>query len=61
MSYKCSVCGKTVSADLSKFVQHTERHIVDLIKKQHPDWVEDNGVCRKCMDYYRKQMKGNEV
>lgn len=60
MSYKCAVCGTEVD-DLTKFTQHTETHIVDVIKKKHPDWVEKNGLCRKCLDYYRKQIKGNDV
>ncbi len=56
--YQCSVCGKSVSNDLKILIQHTEEHIVDIIKKKHPEWIEKDGVCQKCVEYYRKQLKG---
>jgi len=56
--YHCSVCGKAVSNDLKILIQHTEEHIVDIIKKKHPEWIEKDGVCQKCVEYYRKQLKG---
>ncbi len=60
MSYQCGVCGKAIEDDLKRFVQHTEGHIVDLIKKKHPDWVEKDGVCPKCFEYYKKQIRGEK-
>jgi len=56
--YHCSVCGKAVSNDLEILIEHTEEHIVDIIKKKHPEWIEKDGVCQKCVEYYRKQLKG---
>ncbi len=44
--------------DLLVVVEHAERHIVDAIKKKHPGWAEDNGICKKCYEFYKKQMKG---
>ena len=58
MDYRCPVCQKNVGVDLQSFVDHTEGHIVDIIKKDHPDWVRKDGVCKKCLEYYHKQMKG---
>ena len=58
MSYKCDFCGDVVEDDLKAFVDHTETHIVDLIKQKHPDWAEEDGMCQKCLDYYKAQMKG---
>ncbi len=60
-SYKCPVCGRTCSNDLSKYIQHTETHIVDLIKQKHPEWAENSGICPKCLEYYRQQMKGDKA
>ncbi len=59
MAYRCTVCDKIVSDDLKKFVQHTESHIVDFIKQKHPEWAEKNGLCTKCFDYYKNQLKGD--
>ena len=58
MEYQCSVCGKTVGGDLLVYVDHTEAHIVDVIKQNHPDWVETNGLCQRCLDYYKGELKG---
>ena len=59
MSFHCSVCNQDVSGDLVNVTDHTERHIVDLIKHDHPNWVEQNGVCQKCLDYYRSEINGS--
>ena len=59
MEYQCSVCKETVQGDLLVYIDHTEKHIMDEIKANHPDWVEKDGVCHKCVDYYKGQMKGN--
>ena len=59
MEYKCSVCGEQVEGDLLVYINHTEEHIMDEIKTKHPDWVEDDGLCKKCVDYYREQIKGD--
>jgi hypothetical protein len=44
--------------DLLIVIPHTEQHIVDEIKKKHPGWAEGNGVCKKCYEYFKTQMKG---
>jgi hypothetical protein len=59
MKYKCSVCGKVINDDLKVYIDHTEKHVVDVIKKDHPEWVEKNGICHKCEGYYRQQIKGD--
>ena len=59
MDYQCSACGQVVKGDLLVYVDHTEKHIVDLLKHDHPDWVETNGVCQKCIDYYKAELKGS--
>lgn len=58
MEYVCPVCGKPVSEDLHQYVDHTEKHIIDIIKKKHPEWIEQDGLCHKCLKYYKKEMKG---
>ena len=58
MEYQCSVCGRTVAGDLAVYVDHTEEHIIDVIKQGHPDWVESNGLCKQCLAYYRGEIKG---
>ncbi len=56
--YHCSECGKQVDGDLLVYIKHTEDHIVDEVRKKNPDWAESDGICMKCEEFYRKQMKG---
>jgi hypothetical protein len=59
MDYKCSVCNQKVDGDLMVFKFHTESHIVDLVKHDHPSWVEKDGVCEKCLEYYQNEIRGS--
>ena len=59
MDYQCSVRRQKVNGDLVAYVDHTEKHVIDLVKNDHPDWVENNGMCRKCLDYYRAEIQGS--
>ena len=58
MVYKCSVCGKDVKDDLLVYINHTEEHIVDEIRAHHPELAGEDGLCEKCIEYYRSQIKG---
>ena len=31
----------------------TEKYVLDMIKKDHPEWVETDGACKSCIDYYK--------
>ena len=56
MDYVCPVCGEHLPRDILVVIPHTEKHIVDEIKKKHPEWIESNGVCNKCYEHYKKEM-----
>ena len=56
----CPTCGEKMPRDLGFILPHTEKHIVDVIKTEHPSWVEGNGICKKCYEYYKKQMHSEE-
>lgn len=58
MNYRCPACGQ-VSSEIPVFVDHTERHIIDLLKNDHPDWIEKDGMCKKCLEYYRAELQGS--
>ena len=60
MQYTCPVCKNVVEGDLKKYVDHTEEHVLDIIKGKNPHWVEKDGVCPKCLEYYKRQIKGTE-
>lgn len=58
MEYKCAVCGDAVHGGLDAFVKHTDEHIIELVKERHPEWVEEDGMCQKCYEYYRNEIEG---
>lgn len=60
MDYICPECGKRMPRELQVIIPHTEGHIVDAIKKKHPDWAGPDGVCKKCYAYYKNQLRGGK-
>ena len=44
--------------DLGLFLDHAQQHVIDQIKKSHPEWVAPDGACRPCVEYYEKAMHG---
>ncbi|NQT90251.1 MAG: hypothetical protein HQ558_03255 [Candidatus Omnitrophica bacterium] len=60
MDYICPVCDKRMPRDLSEILPHTEEHITEIIKRDHPDWVEADGVCKRCHEYYKSQLHPKE-
>ena len=59
MEYRCSVCNQKVGSDMLVYLDHTEKHVLELVKTDHPDWVESSGICQKCVEYYRSELKGS--
>lgn len=60
MEYICSVCGESVPSDLIVYVSHTQKHIMDEIQSQHPEWKEGSGVCQHCVEYFNEQIHGKD-
>ncbi len=44
----CKLCGKESGA-----LEHEiEQSVIRMIKNANPDWVEKDGGCAKCIEYY---------
>jgi len=56
VKFLCPVCGKLFRRDLMLIIRHTEKHIIDAIKKSHPEWKDTEELDRKCYEYYRSQL-----
>jgi hypothetical protein len=54
--FTCACCGEKFERDLLVFLSHADKHIIDAIKKEHPEWVESDGACPKCIDYFRSEL-----
>ena len=57
--YVCSVCQQRIEGDVVQYRDHTDKHIVELIKHDHPDWSEKDGLCPKCYAYYKAEINGS--
>jgi hypothetical protein len=56
MDFICPTCGEKITRELLVVISHTEKHIIDTIKKSHPNWIESDGTCKKCHKYYKEEM-----
>jgi hypothetical protein len=56
---RCPLCGETVPED--EILAHAGKDdarfrdglVIARIKQDHPDWVEADGACPKCIEYYQ--------
>ncbi|HRZ40664.1 MAG TPA: hypothetical protein P5246_06620 [Candidatus Omnitrophota bacterium] len=58
MAYTCPLCRKTCDKGLKEYVDHVESEIVEIIKQEHPEWIEKNNMCPKCYEYFKAQLRG---
>ncbi len=49
----CKACSKEVE----QVLYDLDAEIIKAIVQENPGWVEADGVCTKCLDYYRSLMK----
>lgn len=59
--YTCPTCGNKMERDLLLFINHTDAHVVEELKKTHPNWITDEGFCPKCLEHYKASLKGESV
>lgn len=59
--YTCPTCGERMERDLLLFTRHTDAHVIDELKKIHPEWVTREGFCPKCLDHYKAAMHGEKA
>ena len=57
-TYTCPTCGSQMERDLSIFMEHTVKHVVDEVKRLNPNWLTQDGFCPKCLEYVKKSISG---
>ncbi len=53
----CSLCQK----DSHDILYELDSLVISLIKKHNPQWVEEDGSCQKCVDYYNNFKENSET
>jgi hypothetical protein len=61
MKYHCQICDRDIDDFASLAHIKAEEYLLDLIRRDHPEWHEGKKTCNKCVEYYRKLVKENEV
>ncbi|HEX9756268.1 MAG TPA: hypothetical protein VGB26_00540 [Nitrospiria bacterium] len=56
MKIKCPICQEEIESGLEKSLLEG---VMNEIKRQHPEWVEANGACNKCVSFYLQQIEGH--
>ena len=49
----CSLCDATVEGRTLASPQKLENRILDLIRKDRPEWEAKRGICPNCLEQYR--------
>jgi len=60
MEYRCDICKKNVVGSAVVYIKHTEKHIIDFLREKYPDWSDEDGLCKKCYEYYFRELKGSK-
>jgi len=61
MKYICQICKRKVDEKIALVHVKTEEYLIDLIRKDHPQWHEAKATCKKCVQYYRKLIKDAQI
>ena len=61
MKYRCQICDRDIDDFASIVHVKTEEYLIDLIRRDHPEWKKDKATCQKCVEYYRKLIKDAEI
>lgn len=59
--YKCQLCARIVDTRAALMHIKAEEYLLDLIKKDHPQWQNGSKACDKCLAYYRRLVKDAEI
>jgi hypothetical protein len=49
----CPLCHKELEKEDFSYHSEIEEVLLDLIRKNHPQWVRQDGACPRCVEYYR--------
>ena len=61
MKYKCQLCDREIDDFVAIAHIKAEEYLIDLIRRDHPEWKEDKKTCHKCIDYYHRLVRESEI
>ncbi len=61
MKHKCQICERIVDDSIGIAHVKAEEYIINLIKRDHPEWNHKDKTCHRCVEYYRRLVKEAEI
>ena len=59
--YICQICNREIDENTALTHIKTEEYLLGLIKKDHPEWKENDSACPQCVAYYRELIKKAKI
>lgn len=59
--YQCQICSRAVHQQHALEHIKAEEYLINLIKKDHPQFQHKGPTCQECIEYYRKLIKNAEI
>lgn len=59
--YVCQICNRSIDEEIALTHVKSEEYLIELIRKDHPEWKKEEGTCDKCIDYYRELIKKAKI
>jgi hypothetical protein len=59
--YLCQICDRQIDESVALTHVKTEEYLLELIRKDHPEWKEDKNTCHHCVEYYRTLINKAEI
>jgi hypothetical protein len=57
----CQICGREINDAVGLAHIKAEEYILELIRRDHPEWDKEKGTCNLCIEYYRELIKRTEI
>lgn len=59
--YLCQICAREIDESAALTHIKAEEYLLELIRRDHPEWKETRSTCPHCIDYYRTLIKKAEI
>ncbi|MBL7131385.1 MAG: hypothetical protein ISS45_08315 [Candidatus Omnitrophica bacterium] len=59
--YVCQICSREIDESVALTHVKAEEYLLELIRRDHPEWKVDKNTCQQCIDYYRVLVKKAEI
>lgn len=59
--HKCQICGREIDDAVGLAHVKAEEYLIELIRRDHPQWKKTMGTCDLCLEYYRELIKRTKI